>query len=245
MAGQKLIPTRFHEIRRWLKDRGIARQLQRPEGRARYWNELVAQCANRSLVGLLESTLSLPGDVIECGVFRGASLQQMACALKESGSQKCIYGLDSFEGFPEGSVQPCDVGTGRWFSALQKKFRFCADTPAHLRGICNAFDLNVELIPGYFCDTLPRVKDRTFCFIHIDVDLYQSYKECLEALYDRLVPGGVIVFDEWKSGEWPGATQAINEFLSNHPEEVQQCTDRKQFADYIRKQSAVATRAVA
>ncbi len=245
MAGQKLIPTRFHEIRRWLKDRATARQLKQPEGRTRFWNELADQCANRSLISLLESTLKLPGDVIECGVYRGSSLLQIAHTLKESRSGKRIYGMDSFEGFPEGSVQPCDVGSGRWFSALQKKFRFCADTPAHLRMICAAFDLNVELIPGYFCDTLPRVTDRTFSFIHIDVDLYQSYKECLEALYDRLVPGGVIVFDEWKSGEWPGATQAINEFLSNHPEEVQQCTDRKYSADYIRKQSAAANRAVA
>lgn len=245
MAGQKLIPTHIYEIRRWLKDRSIKRQLKHPEGRTRYWNDLAKQCADRSLIQLLESTLSLPGDVIECGVYRGASLMQIAHAIRENHSDKRVFGLDSFEGFPEDSVSSVDVGAGRWLSKLQKKFRFAADTPGHLRMIADAFDLNIELVQGYFCNTLPRVQNRSFCFIHLDVDLYQSYKECLEGLYDRLVPGGVIVFDEWECEKWPGGTLAIKEFFSSLPEKVQTTTDRKDPANYVRKRPANSLQRVA
>ena len=245
MAGTKLFPTHIYEIRRWLRDRSIKNQLKRPEGRTRYWNELAKQCADRSLIQLLESTLSLPGDVIECGVYRGASLMQIAHAIKTHHSDKRVFGLDSFEGFPEDSVSATDLSVGRWLSRLQKKFRFCADTPGHLRMIADAFDLNIELVQGYFCNTLPGVQDRSYCFIHLDVDLYQSYKECLEGLYDRLVPGGVIVFDEWECEKWPGGTLAIKEFFSNLPEKVQTTSDRKDPANYVRKLPADLSRRVA
>ena len=245
MAGQKLLPTHIYEIRRWLKDRSIKQQLKRSDGRTQFWSDLAKQCANRSLIQLLESTLSLPGDVIECGVYRGASLMQISHAIKENHSDKRVFGLDSFEGFPEDSVSATDVAAGRWYSRLQKKFRFCADTPGHLRMIADAFDLNIELVRGYFCNTLPRFQKHSFCFIHLDVDLYLSYKECLEGLYDQLVPGGVIVFDEWDCAKWPGATLAIKEFFSNLPEEVQHTSDRKDPANYVRKLPASASRRVA
>jgi predicted O-methyltransferase YrrM len=245
MAGPKLFPTHLHEIRRWLYDRGKRRQLKRPEGRTQYWNDLARQCANRSLNELLESTLNLRGDVIECGVYRGASQLQIAHTIKSNCSDKRVYGLDSFEGFPEDSVSATDVGAGRWLSGLRRKFRFCADTPGHLDKIAAAFGLDIELVPGYFCNTLPRFQNHSFCFIHLDVDIYQSYKECLEALYDRLVPGGVIVFDEWDCAAWPGATLAIKEFFSNLPEEVQSAYARRSPANYVRKLPANSLRRIA
>ena len=245
MAGQKLFPTHIFEIRRWLRDRSIKRQLKRPESRTQYWNDLAKQCADRSLIQLLDSTLSLPRDVIECDVYHGGSLMRIAHAIKANRSDKRVFGLDSFGGFPEDSVTATDLSAGRWLSRLQKKFRFCADAPGHLRMIADAFDLNIELVQGYFCNTLPRVQNQSFCFIHLDVDLYQSYKECPEGLYDRLVPGGVIVFDEWECEKWPGGTLAIKEFFSSLPEKFQTTSDRKDPANYVRKLLTNSSRRVA
>jgi hypothetical protein len=238
MAGQKLLPTTMHEIRRWWIDRRIKNQLKTPPGRRAYWDDLAQQCASRSLIQLLKSTLSLPGNVIECGVFRGGSLMQIAQTVKVHRSPKRVFGLDSFEGFPENSVKTADLSPGRWLWSLQRKFRFCADTPTNLRMLAKTFDLNVELVPGYFCHTLRRVQSNSFCFIHLDVDIYQSYKECLEALYDRLVPGGVIVFDEWESPRWPGGSLAIREFFRGRPETVETLFHGQDCAHYIRKPAA-------
>ena len=242
MAGKR-VPTKLHEFRRLIHDLRIDAKLGSERGRREFWQSLQAECAQDSLCALLESTLRLPGDVIECGVYRGASLQRLACTLKDQAPHKTLFGLDSFQGFPENNVDAVDVGPLRSLAGIKGKFRFCADTPDRLQRIFQAFDVRAELVPGYFADTLPLFAGHQFCFIHLDVDLYASYKECLAALYDRLTPGGVIVFDEWNHDAWPGSTLAIKEFCDTHPESVETCTDRDQHAFFLRKQPAAVTQA--
>ena len=151
---------------------------------------------------------------------------------------KTIYGLDSFSGFPADAVSNRDLGWGRKLRHVRRKFRFCADTPRRLKHIFRQFSVNAQLVPGYFSDTLPRFRDHRFCFVHLDCDIYSSYKECLETLYDQLVPGGVIVLDEWNTRIWPGARLASKEFFSGRPEDVQTCTTSERHCFYIRKLGA-------
>lgn len=243
MAAGKRIPTKLHEFKRLFKDLRADAQLATERGRKQYWESLRAECSRDSKCALLESTLTLAGDVIECGVYRGASLQRLACTLKDHAPQKTLFGLDSFQGFPESNVEAVDVGPQRTLTGIKGKFRFCGDTPERLQRFFEAYDVRAELAPGYFADTLPRFAEHTYCFVHLDVDLYASYKECLAALYDRVTPGGVIVFDEWNYDAWPGSTLAIKEFCDAHPESVQTCTDREQPAFYIRKQPVSAKQA--
>ncbi len=61
-----------------------------------------------------------------------------------------------------------------------------------------------DIIKGYFSDTLPQFSDTPFCFIHLDRDIYSSYKECLQLLYENLTPGGVVVFDDYRAPKRPG-----------------------------------------
>ena len=243
MASGKRIPTKLHEFKRLFKDLRVDVQLATERGRRQYWEGLRAECGRDSLCALLQSTLTLEGDAIECGVYRGDSLQRLACTLKDHAPHKTLFGLDSFQGFPESNVDAVDVGPQRTLPGIKGKFRFCGDTPDRLQRFFQAYDVRAELVPGFFADTLPRFADHRFCFVHLDVDLYASYTECLEALYDRVTPGGVIVFDEWNYDAWPGSTLAIKEFCDAHPETVQTCTDREQHAFYIRKQPAAAKQA--
>jgi hypothetical protein len=75
----------------------------------------------------------------------------------------------------------------------------------------------VRLKKGWFNDTLPTY-DGDIAILHLDCDLYESYKISLELLYDKVKHGGIIMFDEYDDKRWPGATKAINEFFRDKKE---------------------------
>jgi hypothetical protein len=98
---------------------------------------------------------------------------------------------------------------------LQGKFKDAEDAPSRIRHFAQAFGFDVQLRKGYFETTLPEFSDREFCFLHIDCDTYAGHKEVLEALYERIVPGGCIVFDDYNDNAWPGAKKATDEFFQS------------------------------
>ena len=73
----------------------------------------------------------------------------------------------------------------------------------------------VEVVKGYFEETIPTsYGSEPIAMLHLDCDLYNSYKVCLEGLYDKVAPGGLILFDEYqKTKNWPGASKAIDNFF--------------------------------
>jgi len=223
MSLLKRFPTRQCELKRWWYDRRRDKALETVEGRDEYWNHKLPRSASqRSMIALLEESLALEGDVIECGVYRGSSLMRMARTMHSRAPNKRLYGLDSFDGFPPEGIRACDVG----------------DTSARLRKMFEMFDVNGEIVPGFFADTLRRFADHQFCFVHLDCDSYTSYQQCLQALYDRITPGRVIVFDECDTGAWPGSILAIKEFFQDRQENVQICLDRRVPAYFVRRPSA-------
>jgi hypothetical protein len=121
------------------------------------------------------------GLVLEFGVAGAESLRQIA-ALR-SGP---VYGFDSFEGLPED-----------WFAYLRKGF-FAQALPA--------VPAHVTLVKGWFSDTLePFLQEHAgpVAFLHIDSDLYSSADCILKALTGRIVPGTIILFDEyWNYPGW-------------------------------------------
>ncbi|MBV8490022.1 MAG: class I SAM-dependent methyltransferase, partial [Candidatus Eremiobacteraeota bacterium] len=162
--------------------------------------------------------------IAECGVYRGSTLLGMAHALKNSGVRDWqLVGFDSFEGFPEPT--PHDArGDGSLHPAASKG-NFADSSFERLRRGIRAlgFENRVTLVKGFFEDTLPAWSDRRFSLVHLDCDLYQSYKTCLEFFYPRTNAGGAIVFDEYDhcKNVYPGAQRAIDEFFSDKPERIQ------------------------
>ena len=75
---------------------------------------------------------------------------------------------------------------------------------------------------GEACCRIPtrfdEVADRSFCFVHVDVDLFEPTRESIAFFYPRMVPGGVMLFDDYGFVTCPGATRAIDEFTAEHPE---------------------------
>lgn len=162
-----------------------------------------------------------PGAVLECGTHYGATLLGMAHILRSRGISARLYGLDSFEGFPEPTAKDAqDDGT---MHAWVRRGGLGEASLEHLTACLDRMDLmsQVTLIKGYFDDTLPRLRAERFSLVHLDCDLYSSYMSCLEFVYPRMLTDGFIVFDDYGSPPYPGAQRAVDEFFADKPERLQ------------------------
>jgi O-methyltransferase len=174
------------------------------------------------LLDLLDRAERVAGDIAECGVYRGNTLVTMALYLRRNGSHKKLFGFDSFHGFPSDELSTeLSLCTGGDPNKTETGF---TDTSYDLvRQKLDLFQLgNVELARGYFNDTLPRYSKETFSFVHLDCDLYGSYKDCLQFFYPRLAQDGIILLDEYNDPPWPGCNKAVDEFLSGKQEVLQE-----------------------
>ncbi|MBP6694998.1 MAG: hypothetical protein KA161_07705 [Saprospiraceae bacterium] len=154
-----------------------------------------------NLIRYNELIKELEGDVAEFGVFRGGSLELLA----QLNPGKTVWGIDSFEGLPA----PTDKDN------YHKEGDFKEVEYENIKGYFGTMYRNVNLLKGFspaiFLNIDPFKK---FCFVHIDVDLYQSVKDGLDYFYPRMVDGGVIILDDygWESTE--GAKKATDEFAA-------------------------------
>jgi O-methyltransferase len=155
----------------------------------------------RSLLSLADG---LTGDTAECGVMNGAS-SWFICEHFE-GSGKTHHGFDSFEGLPEPEQVDGDYWRRGDASAAEETAR------ANLRGF------PVELYRGWIPERFEEVADRSFCFVQVDVDLHQPTRDSVEFFYPRMVPGGIMLFDDYGSEMSPGAAKAIDDFVADRPE---------------------------
>lgn len=151
---------------------------------------------------------TLPGAVAEVGVCKGGSLRLIAEALPK----KVVYGFDTFEGLP-----PADLAKDgpKVEEAKGGKFKVEYErVKAYLSGYSN-----VLLYKGMFPESGKLVKDQRFCFVHLDVDLYKSYTDCLEFFYSKMLTGGFIVCDDYGFiGSCPGAKPAVDKFFADKVE---------------------------
>jgi hypothetical protein len=118
------------------------------------------------------------GLVLEFGVHQGTTIERIAARVAGP-----VHGFDSFEGLPE-----------EW-GEFRKKGRFS------LGGVPPPIAApNAVLHKGWFSETLPpflAAHPAPVRFAHIDCDIYSSTKTVLDALQPRLIPGSIVVFDEY------------------------------------------------
>lgn len=154
------------------------------------------------------------GDIVECGVAYGNGLITFATLAKLEGKGRKVYGFDSFEGFPTPSI------FDKSHRASMKGEYGDANQNYVARVIKNANVGEVQLVKGYVEDTAKTYKGK-IALLYIDLDLYEGYKSTLEAMFDKVVPGGVIAFDEYDDPKWPGAKKAVDEFLAKQPKKYE------------------------
>jgi Methyltransferase domain len=154
----------------------------------------------RELIVFSLSAVKLEGHYLEFGVFTGGTVRLIA---RRIGS-RIVHGFDSFEGLPE-AWSGFNLGKGAF----------------DLRGRLPRVPKNVRLYRGWFEDSLPAwlsANPGPVAFVHVDCDLYSGARTVLSLLADRIVPGTVIVFDEyfnfpnWEQHEY----KAFQEFAAEH-----------------------------
>lgn len=182
-------------------------------GRVLYWQSFFQTIRN------------VPGVIVECGVGRGRSLLIISAlnALYDQaeGGQRDIWAFDSFAGFDE--PLPEDDSwrkpqKGEWSSSPSGAYQYSPEFIRQVLTAARADSSAPRLVKGYLKDTLPDYQGGDIALLNIDCDLYEPYRNALEYLYDRVVPGGVIVFDDFKieedaSERFPGARKAVYEFF--------------------------------
>jgi O-methyltransferase len=187
------------------------------------------------LLRLLEQTEHLGGDVAECGVFRGATLLAMGLHLHQGGIDKTLLGFDSFQGFDESVA--IDVALGGRNDPDKRVGGFSATSYKDVARNVSRFHLEktVTLVKGFFATTLPQYAQHRFCFVHLDCDIYQSYRDTLTFFYPRMTSGGIILLDEYNDPPWPGCNRAVDEFLSTKPETLVEIEQDNYQKWYLRK----------
>jgi len=158
----------------------------------------------RSLLNLVHS---LPGDTAECGVYKGASSILICEAV--AGQGKLHHLFDSFEGLSRPGAR----------DGVYWKAGHLAVDEKPAAALLARFDF-VRVHKGWIPENFPKVAERNFCFVHIDVDLEQPTRDALAFFYSRVVPGGVILCDDYGFSTCPGAKQACDEFMADRPERI-------------------------
>lgn len=157
------------------------------------------------------------GDVIELGVYKGGSAAAIAWALSQRGCQRVLHLCDTFEGLPESR-------DWEWHHAGDFADAQYETIVSRLRAFLPGFDFRFHR--GLFAEALPSLPYTTFCFAHIDADLYDSVLQACEYVYPRMAKGGIIIFDDYGAPTCPGATRSVNEFFadkSERPTHIAKC----------------------
>jgi O-methyltransferase len=161
-------------------------------------------------LALCETVAHVPGAVVECGVWRGGMSAGMASVM---GPERSYYLFDSFEGLP-----PADENERNHYGVSGKDWQ--ATTPhnerAEITFAQEAMKLagvpQVNIVKGWFKDTLPFYTGEPIAILRCDGDFYDSTMDTLTMLYDHVVPGGLIIFDDYYY--WEGCARAVHAFLA-------------------------------
>jgi len=146
-------------------------------------------------------TQHLEGDMVEFGCYCGHTSKLISFI-----TSKSLHVYDSFEGLPDTEENlPGEMKTS--LDLLCENFTYDGIRLPYLR-------------KGWFSDIKPEQVPEKISFAHIDGDLYISIMDPLKLIYDRVVPGGVILVDDYGDEYWPGVKKAVDEFFADKPEKV-------------------------
>ncbi|WPC41039.1 TylF/MycF/NovP-related O-methyltransferase [Clostridium sp. JS66] len=167
---------------------------------------------------------NVKGSIVECGVHYGGGVMawaKLSSALEPYAIHRKVIGFDTFEGFPEVSVED----KGLYINRNLKKNGLSTEYNAYdeLLEIIEEYDKNrflnefnkIELIKGDAIETISEYinknKHLIVALLFLDFDLYEPTKIALENFLPRVPKGGIIAFDEINNQYWPGETMALLE----------------------------------
>lgn len=168
------------------------------------------------------------GAFVECGVAQGGCAALIAKVADIDAKSRHCWFFDSFEGLPDPTSDDFEEGrTGQHIRPLPRGS--CLGTLEQVSGLLfDTFGFSREritLVKGWFQDTVEKHAPEigSIALLRVDGDWYDSTKCCLDALYDRVSPGGHVIIDDYFSCY--GARKATDEFLEGRGGQVRLVSD--------------------
>ena len=178
---------------------------------------------------LFRRTKEIPGSVLDFGVYRGGSFLVFHHLLETffpGERSKKVFGFDNFKGYEQETSIQLDTDRSVLKQALRDQmlsdtdFRYMQkllelhEDDSYLPGVPRG-----ELVDGDICETLPRFLDENpalrYCYINVDVNLYEPVKCILQHTWGRLMRGGVMAFSGYPNEPWVGESSAVDEFFND------------------------------
>lgn len=166
----------------------------------------------------------IPGDFVECGVWRGGSSMAMGLMLLTLGDkERNIYLYDTFAGMP----LPTEFDTNLWGeSAIERHQQLSGSSAGSEWAYASFADVSNNmcstglpesrycLVEGLVENTIPTKAPDIISILRLDTDWYESTRHELEHLVRRMPRGGVVIVDDY--GHWKGSKKAVDEFLCKY-----------------------------
>lgn len=171
---------------------------------------------------------NVPGDLVECGVWRGGSVMLIAATLLRRGcTDRTIWLYDTFSGMTEPSAQDIQETSGRTAGEILAERERTDHDPfwgiaarslveQNLSGTGYPMD-RFHLVEGDVMDTIPGRAPSTLAILRLDTDWYVTTRHELDHLYPRLSRGGVFIVDDY--GYWRGSRKATDEYFATLDEQ--------------------------
>ena len=157
--------------------------------------------------------------IIECGTWRGGMSAGM---IEVGGFDRNYYFFDSFEGLPP--VKDIDGKKAKEYeNSLSAPG--CAASLEEFRqtvSMTGCPEDKIHIYKGFFENTLPGFSPPKIAVLRLDADWYESTMICLNKFWDYVLPGGLILIDDYH--HWEGCSKAVHEFLAKRgaPESIRQ-----------------------
>jgi hypothetical protein len=166
-----------------------------------------------------------PGDLVETGVWRGGTIILMRAILAAYGdTTRTVWACDSFQGLPEPDperyphdvqMRDSDAAVGdRWMDFLMGVLAVSADQVRANIARYDLLDDQVQLLEGWFRDTLPTAPIEQVAVLRLDGDLYESTMDGLVNLEPKVAPGGFVIVDDY--GSIDACRAAVTDYRDAH-----------------------------
>lgn len=142
---------------------------------------ILASCAHHCI--------QLGGDFVECGVYRGTGIKTVTDYLGGTGFPRTFWGYDTFDQHPVTGAKLAGQAEG-FYDTVRQRF---AAYP------------QVRLIQGLLPASFDQGCPASVAYLHLDLNSAEGEIGALEHLFDRVVPGGMVILDDY---EWSGSYRA-------------------------------------
>jgi hypothetical protein len=167
----------------------------------------------------------IPGDIVECGVWRGGNLVIAGLLRQRMGFDRQIWAFDTFAGMTPPSPADFkvreDIDVRKKFASLDRdeynEWCLASEEEVLQNFESRVGNRDLRTVRGPVEETLthPQNLPEWIALLRLDTDFYESTKAELEILYPRLSSGGVLIIDDY--GEWAGARKAVDEYFEGQP----------------------------